>query len=374
MKRILLTLLVLFSFCGCMESRELKERTIIEAVGIDKENGQYNLIFQQYQPESGKGASADQSSGKSKPVESQGRSISEAIDRVTHYNGNEVFLGNSTYIVFGEEMARDGILQELHYFNGENEISPSTILVIADGTAKELISAQAESEGNSSVLRDILEQGQKNGVIGKSTMMNVMKRLVEKQPSPYVPVISVEEKEDESVFKITGMAVFDQEKLIDVVPIDQAKGILWVNDEIERALLVVEQEELGIVSAEIQKSKTRIRASVENGLPSFSIKINCSAQLMEVIGTNQSGTISKEQQLLAEQLLEQEIYDLTAYAVQRCFLKNRCDVFRFCDHIRNKNPDYWNSIEERWQELIPKCKVYIDVDCGLTKTGQQAME
>ncbi len=373
MKKVLPLLLLLLSLCGCMESRELKERTIIEAVGIDKENLQYQLIFQQYQPEKGQGKAGD-SSGKSKPVESQGRSISEAIDRVTHYNGNEVFLGNSTYIVFGEDMARDGILQELHYFNGENEISPSTTLVIADGSAKELITAQTQSEGNSSVLRDILKQGQKNGVIGTSTMMNVMKRLVEEYPSPYLPVISVEENEDESVFKITGMAVFDRERLVDIVPIDKAKGILWANDEIERALLVVEQEELGILSAEVQKSKTDINVTLQEGKPSFHISINCNAQLMEVIGANKSGTINKEEQLLAEQLLEQEIQDTTAYAVQRCFLQNRCDVFRFCDYLRNQEPTYWNSVKDRWQDLMSDCEIRISVDCKLSKTGQQAME
>ena len=374
MKRIIVVLVLLFSLCGCMESRELKERTIIEAVGIDKKDEQYSLIFQQYQPEAGQGKEGSSGSGKSKPVQSQGRSISEAIDRVTHYNGNEVFLGNSTYIVLGEEMARNGILQELHYFNGENEISPSTTLVIADGSAEELISAQAESQGNSSVLRDILEQGQKNGVIGKSTMMNVMKRLVEEGTSPYLPVISVEKKGEDSIFKISGMAVFDREKLVDVIPIDEAKGILWVNDEIERALLVVEQEELGILSAEVQNSKTRIKTEVIEGIPNFYINIECSAQLLEVISERKSGSLDQKQQKLAEHLLSEAIREETESAVRRCLLRDHCDVFRFCDHLKNAEPEYWSQIKEQWKEQMADCQVRVQVHCSLAKTGQQAME
>ncbi len=373
MKKLFCVLLLLFCLCGCMESRELKERTIIEAVGIDKKDGVYSLIFQQYQPESGQGKEQSGGSGKSKPVESQGRSISEAIDRVTHYNGNEVFLGNSTYIVLGEEMARKGILQELHYFNGDNEISPSTTLVIADPSAKELISAQTENQGNSSVLRDILEQGQKNGVIGKSTMMNVMKRLVEEGASPYLPVISSEKKGEESIFKITGMAVFDREKLADILPIDDAKGILWVNDEIERALLVVEQEELGILSAEVQNSKTKIETKVIDGVPNFSVDINCSAQLLEVISENKSGSIDRQQQKLAEALLEERIRSEVEQAIRRCFLQGRCDVFRFCDQLKKADPDYWNQVKDRWKDRMPDCLVRINVCCTLSKTGQQAM-
>ena len=374
MKRIIVVLVLLFSLCGCMESRELKERTIIEAVGIDKKDEQYSLIFQQYQPEAGQGKEGSSGSGKSKPVQSQGRSISEAIDRVTHYNGNEVFLGNSTYIVLGEEMARNGILQELHYFNGENEISPSTTLVIADGSAEELISAQAESQGNSSVLRDILEQGQKNGVIGKSTMMNVMKRLVEEGASPYLPVISAEKKGEDSIFKISGMAVFDREKLVDVIPIDEAKGILWVNDEIERALLVVEQEELGILSVEVQNSKTRIKTEVIEGIPNFYINIECSAQLLEVISERKSGSLDQKQQKLAEHLLSEAIREETKSAVRRCLLRDHCDVFRFCDHLKNAEPDYWSQIKEQWKEQMADCQVRVQVHCSLAKTGQQAME
>ncbi len=374
MKRIIVVLLLLFSLCGCMESRELKERTIIEAVGIDKKDEQYSLIFQQYQPEAGQGKEGSSGSGKSKPVQSQGRSISEAIDRVTHYNGNEVFLGNSTYIVMGKEMARNGILQELHYFNGENEISPSTTLVIADGSAEELISAQAESQGNSSVLRDILEQGQKNGVIGKSTMMNVMKRLVEEGASPYLPVISAEKKGEDSIFKISGMAVFDREKLVDVIPIDEAKGILWVNDEIERALLVVEQEELGILSAEVQNSKTRIKTEVIEGIPNFYINIECSAQLLEVISDRKSGSLDQKQQKLAEHLLSEAIREETKSAVRRCLLRDHCDVFRFCDHLKNAEPEYWSQIKEQWEDQMANCQVRVQVHCSLAKTGQQAME
>lgn len=388
MKKMGLILCCLLLLTGCMESRELKERTIIEAVGIDREEGIYSLIFQKYEPSTGQGSLESSSSGsrKSRPVESEGRSISEAIDRVTHYNGNEVFLGNSTYIVMGEDLAKEGILQELHYFNGENEISPSTFLVVADGSAKELISAQAESkESSASTIRDILEQGQRNGVIGRGSIMDVMKRLVDDSASPYLPVISAIKEEKEggedsggenksTVFKITGMAVFDREKMKDIIPIDEAKGILWANDEIRRALLVVADRQLGILSAEIQDSKTKIETSVTDGIPSFHLNIECSAQLLEVIGENRSGILNKQGQKRAEQLFEEEIRSLTEEAIRRCFTEDQCDVFRFCDYVKRNSPEYWEQIKNRWKELMPDCKITVSVSCSLSKSGQQAME
>lgn len=374
MKKILILGAVLLFLSGCMESRELKERTIIEAVGIDQEQGQYSLTFQQYERSEGQNSS-ESSSGKSKPVQSQGRSISEAIDKVTHYNGNQVFLGNSTYIVLGADMAKEGILQEMHYFNGENEVSPSTMLVIAEKTAAELLTKQAESkEQGSSTIRDILEQGQKNGVIADPTMADVLRRLVENSASPYLPVISVLEKDDSSTVKVTGMAIFRGEYLQDIIPIDEAKGILWADDKIRRALLVVEDEKLGIISAEVQNSKTSVEVSLKEGLPQFALTVDCSAQLQEVIGADRGGTLNEEQQKQAQSLLEQEIKELIEEAIDRCFTKQGCDVFRFGQHLKKAEPQYWKQNESRWQELMADCGISVKVNCSMSKTGQQAME
>jgi len=371
MKKILIVCSLLFFLSGCMESRELKERSIIEAVGIDKEQGKYSLSFQQYEPSGSQGGEQSQPSSKSKPVTSDGRSISEAIDRMTHYNGNEVFLGNSTYIVLGSDLAKEGILQELHYFNGENEVSPSTMLVIAEKSASELMEKQAENkEKGSTSIGDILKQGQKNGVIAEPTMVDVLRRLVENSAAPYLPVLSVV---DDSV-KVTGMAVFHGERMVDIVPIDEAKGILWADDKIERALLVVEDKKLGILSAEVQKSKTSVDVSIENDLPQFSLTVDCSAQLQEVLGANRGGTLDEKQQKQAQSLLEQEIRSLMEKATRRCFTEQGCDIFRFGQHLKKAEPNYWKQNEDRWQQLIKESKIIVKVNCSLSKTGQQAME
>lgn len=372
MKKQLLCLCCCLLLSGCMEARELKERTIIEAVGIDRKDGAYEMIFQQYQPTPDqKDGSA---SGESKPVQSDGRSISEAIDKVTHYNGNEVFLGNSTYIVLGSDMAREGILQELHYFNGENEISPSTYLVVADGSAGELLNAQSQTKAQtSSAIRDILEQGQKNGVVGQSTIMDVMKRLVGDSTSPYLPVVSKIGEGEEAVFKVAGMAVFDREKMVDILDVEEAKGVLWANDEVKRALLVVEDEQLGLVSTEIQKSKTWVKTQLQDGIPQFQLHVDCSGRILEVIGSGERPLLPEEQKQAA-QVVEQEIQKRIQEVVQRCFTEGGCDIFRFCDQVKRRYPQYWKQIQKYWPQLMPQCGVSVTVDCSLAKTGQQAAE
>ncbi len=370
-KLFCLVLCLSFFLCGCMEARELKDRTIIEAVGIDKEGEGYALIFQQYQPKAAQ--NPGEASGKSKPVKSSGQTISEALDKVTHHNGNEVFLGNSTYIVIGKDIAKEGVLQELQYFNGEGELSPSVALVIADGKASDLISAQAESsEGGGSAIRDILEQGEKNGLIGRCTMEDCIQRLMGGGASPFLPVISVQGEGENSSFKVSAMAVFDGEQLLGSLPIDAAKGILWANDQMERALLTVENRELGRISAEIQRSKTKVEVSLPGGFPQFHLSIRCTAQLMERISHSGKATVSQQELEQVETLLEEEIRRLTASAIQTCFTDNLCDSFRFYDHLKQQQPLYWQQVKDRWKELMEDCSFLIEVHCEISKSGQLA--
>lgn len=371
MIRICCILLACVMFSGCMESRELKERCIIEAVGIDREEKSYNLIFQQFEA-SEKGENGE-NSGKSSAIKCEGRSISEAIDKVTHYNGNEVFLGNSTYIVFGEEMANAGILQELNYFNGENEISPSIMMVVSEGKAAKMIEEQSKnSNQNNSAIRQILEQGQKNGIVGKSTMLNVIKRLEGGFSSPFLPQISVEGEGEDAKFKISGMAIFSKDKLVDVIDTELAKGVLLINNEIERALFVVENGNLGIISAEFEKNKSKVKCEVKNAIPKFTLEIKCSGRIKEVLGKN-SGTLDNDEQKQAESLYEAKIKELVESAIERCFFEDGSDIFRFGEKLKQSYPEYWKQIEDNWNEEMKNCEIEIKVDCKLEKKNQQAI-
>lgn len=381
-------------FSGCMESRELKERTIIEAVGIDESEEGYRLIFQQYEPQQNAKGSEGVAEEQSTPVQAEGKSLSQAIDRVTHYNGDQVFLGNSTYVVFGEAAASNGILQELHYFNGENEISPSVFLVLADGSAEELIRAQAQrKESSASTIRELLEQGEKNGIIGSCSLRSVMERLLSGSTSPYLPLVSAVEEEkgaetgksegnEESSsgsqapvrFQISGLGIFRGECLAMLLPMEEAKGVLWANDEIKRMLMVLEDEELGILSLEIQKSKTKVNTAIQDGRAMFHLTVDCQAQLLERLGMEKSAALSRQEKERAERSLEEEIQKTIETAVERCLIENGCDVFRFGDWLKKQQPRYWKENQSRWQELMPTCDVRVSVHCRINKSGQQAME
>lgn len=367
--------LLALSLCGCMKSQELKERSIIEALGIDKEGEQFSVCLQQFEPSPSQ--NGQEKAGQTKPALSQGRSIGEAIDRVTQYDGNQVFLGNSTYLLLGRSLAEEGLSQALHYCNSNRELSPATLLAVAEGSSRELLQGQdqreegdSSSENSSSSIRGILLQGPDNGLLGRPTLMEVNQRLLEGS-SPYLPLISQKEQEPP---RISGMAVFREGRLQDVLPIDEAKGLLWGNNELEEALLTVEDPRLGTLSAQVQHCRCKIRAEIQDGLPSFHFKASCDVKIGEVLGLLTGEELSPQQRRLLQQLLQEQVRQLIQGAAERCFSQQGCDVFRFGERLRARYPLQWKLLEPQWEALMPQCPIGVQVNCRLSSNSQAYLE
>lgn len=114
-RNIFALLIVLLPLCltGCMNAAELKERTIIKMVGVDMDGEEYLLTMLQFSPQAQSGEKTSES--QSLVIQTKGRSISEAVDQVSHYNGNKVFFGNSSFLVVGEKAAEQGLEGVLNF-------------------------------------------------------------------------------------------------------------------------------------------------------------------------------------------------------------------------------------------------------------------
>lgn len=362
---------------GCMESKELKERTIIESVGIDKEDGELTVSMQQFLPSSSP-SSPSSSEGKGEKSDSlvvtKGRTISEALDKVTHYKGNEVFLGNSTFVVLGKETAAKGINSFLSFFNSVHEVDPGIYIVISDTNAKDII----DSESNipvtpSTQIEEIMQQGKKGGIVGKSTLMDVLQRMHSDGASPYVPMVqTVKGENGQEQLKIAGTAIFKKDKLADVLSIEETKGLLWATNEIDHAVLVVAQKDIGRVSVEIQDSRTKIKTEIVNGIPQFTVQVKAQGRIQEVMQEN-GGGVTQQQMKQVAQVTEQKIESIMRQAVEKAMVKNQCDVFRFSDFLKKYQPSYWKANQKQWDEIMPQCQVRYQVECAINRTGLEGV-
>lgn len=373
--QLLLSLLVLgmmLTLCGCMKAAELKERTIIRMVGVDVDGEDFVLTMSQFSPQAQSGEKS--SSSKTQVVQTRGRSISEAIDAVSHYSGNEVFLGNSSFLVVGRDAARQGLEKVLNFFNANHEVSPELYVAMAQGDAAEIIQVQSQGDSGPTQLKSLVEQGQQNGLLGRPTLKDIVNRLQGEYTQPYLPLIeTVQSQDDEQLLRIAGMAVFRDGKLLDTLSIEQTRGVLWATDELSRAIVTVDfgEEKHARASVELEESKSRMQVSLRDGKPVLHLSIHTQAGIKEVLSET-GGGVEIDQLPQIQNAVSAQIKSTVEEVVGKVFFAEKSDIFRYSEFIRKEEPDYWKLHHEDFEQVVQDCSFEIDVTCIIDHPGLEA--
>ncbi len=157
-----------------------------------------------------------------------------------------------------------------------------------------------------------------------------------------------------------------------MLSIEETKGLLWATNEIDHAVLVVAQKDIGRVSVEIQDSRTKIKTEIVNGIPQFTVQVKAQGRIQEVMQEN-GGGVTQQQMKQVAQVTEQKIESIMRQAVEKAMVKNQCDVFRFSDFLKKYQPSYWKANQKQWDEIMPQCQVRYQVECAINRTGLEGV-
>lgn len=366
---LLLTLALLLSLSGCMDSVELKNRSIIKVVGVDWAEDEFLLTMLQFSPQAQSGEQS--SASKSVVAQTSGKSISEAMGKLGEYNGNEVFLGNISFLVVGKEAAEQGLERTLTFFNADHEVSPEVYISMAQDKAEDIVRAKTQEGANPQQLKSLVEQGRKNGLLGRPTLRDVMNRLQSDCADPYLPIFeTVKLKDGEDVLRIAQMAVFKNGRLQDTLSIEEAKGVLWATNELNKAVLTVDfgEQKASRAAVELTKSKSRVKVKIENDHPVFYLNIRAEGNIREVSFDRGGGTRIEELGEIQNEVAAQ-IKSTVQRTLDKVFYEDKSDVFRYSEFVKKYEPQYWKANQQNWDELIGESEFHINVECSIDHPG-----
>ncbi|NLT94509.1 MAG: hypothetical protein GXW85_03070 [Clostridia bacterium] len=151
-KRYLFLLVVIIPllFSGCWDKKEINQIGFAVGLGLDKEGGDYQITTQMALPALLEGGGG----GEEPPVwlvSGKGRTIFEAIRDVNTRSARKPFWGHLNVIVFGEEVAKDGLVPVLDLLSRGKELRRSNYVVVAQGKAKDILEAQPKLESINAV-------------------------------------------------------------------------------------------------------------------------------------------------------------------------------------------------------------------------------
>lgn len=356
-------LLLCGTLCGCMNSLRLKDRAIVQALGIDREEDGYRLTLQYFVPTAaGEGDSRTNRNGL---LSSAGATLSEAVENASRSYGREVFFGSNKVIVIGQSAAQTDIRSPIDYLNAHHQFHPSMILLLAEGDAADIVGDEKSDAAEIEKLAEIaLDSHHMNG----GTLLDAVTQM--KTGSMELPILRQGEREEG--FLLEGAGLLDREKLVDELTPSEVEGMLWLNGEIGRSLLHLDLPGGGSCVLEILSGHTekRVHTDADGGLVfDFSIHADCAVR--EMTGSERGGREITEE---LRHLAEQKIFQLCHRVLEKTVEKNGADLFELETTVRHFLPAYARKYADSLPSRIRNSQIDLRISCIPSRIGLEANE
>jgi len=383
---VLLIACILF-LTGCWGKREVENLAPLIGVGIDlgQKPGTY-LITEQFSiPEKG-GETGAEIQGRTFSVEAS--NVREADEKISKIAYRKPFMGSLKVIVIGEDAAKAGFNDILDFAQRFPEFRRSMYLVLTKGKAQSILNLKLGV--NTSPAMFIKNNLEKWETISTYPMVNLghyLTVLSRKSTAPIIPLVKsiksgdggieykTERKDGAEEIQLEGAGVLRGDRLVDFLTDEETKGYMWLeNDVIHRLIDTVGIEESKVnFGGKVLKSTTKYNVKGKDGTIGLEYQIKASIAVDEVMG-------------LKEQLSETEWVDLMKGAEksfakviqQECELSIKrerelgLDFLGIGRHIEQKNPAYWKTVKDQWEQKIADFPVSLNVQVTIHNSGMSS--
>lgn len=376
---ILLTLLL----SGCWSKRELSELAIVVGLGVDKVDDMYEVSVQVVDPGE---ISSKQPSSVRAPVityNSQGKTVFEAIRRITTSSPRKPYFSHIQIVVIGEKLASEGINQTIEFLARDHEIRNDFNVIVANKTtAKEVLNVLTPIEKiPAHLISKSIQHSEKYwGSIQSVTIDELINTLNSDEKSPVLSVIEVhgnqklgidktntERVDTPVILDFTGLAVFKKDKLIGILTEEESKSFNFLNDNIKDTIEIIACPNEGQLSTEIFKSKAKITGKIKNSTPELNIRMDIEQNVSEVdcdINLAKLETIQFINKMTSKTIKDKT--EQVLYTIQNNY---QVDYLGFSEVLHREDPKEWKKIKDEWPEIFPDLVINVEVNVSTRGLG-----
>ncbi|MDY4192278.1 MAG: Ger(x)C family spore germination protein [Oscillospiraceae bacterium] len=366
MRRILCLAVSMLLLCGCMDTVQLNERAIVQAIGVDQRDGELLLSMQVFEPYGGAEAAGGKTSCR--VVQVSGETMSEALQNAALKQGKEVFYGHNKLIVIGRGLAREGMEEVIRFFNTDRQSRPNVDMMMADGEAADIISAEL---GGSMLpvltAQMMLENYKTSGGLIRARVRDLAETLENPSVDAFLPVVRLGGDDPENpMIEVSATAVLRQSSLAGELTPEETRGLLWLRGDVKRTQISLKGEDG--VSLMAKESSLRIRPWVRDGQTFFSVYLRVQSTVEEPLGNRESVHLEEEFQRYGaaqSRQLEEEIRG----TLQKLTRELAADPVGFADYLAKYEPEFWSGCKDRYRELLPGLQFEIQVESDIDRAG-----
>jgi spore germination protein KC len=381
----------LATLTGCQNYQEVENQDIVVGMAIDKgqQGYRYHMTFEIVDAAAGQ---SDQI--KSKVLEADGNTISDAADNATKYADKNLFYSDCKIVIFSKDIAKEGLTQVLDWFNRDSKPRFTMhMYVSSEKTAGELLKlgqgsqqggqqggAQGGGQGGgqgdgqkgsqsgiiSMQIADAMESVSTGGKSKQLLLYDVNNILLGEGQDLTLPCLQNSNQQIQPV-EIKGTAVFNGDKYAGYLDDDATQNFLLFNKIKDSIYLVGENPSQRNIALEILRNEVTVNPEMKDGKISMKVKVKIECSFDEE-NTPQNFLLEngfKAVEEIANKTLKEDIGEIIK-RVQRDF---GCDIFGFGRRIYQENPKEWKKLKSTWHQKFRTVAVEIEPDVTIANAG-----
>lgn len=354
---------------GCWDSVDINHKSITIAVGVDQLNGEV-----EFHGEIVKLASTSQDEeGTSNPsgtynLQAKGETFEAARVRYDANAPYKIFLGATRVVLFGHDFAENGIESYLNRIDSLYDYRKTLLPAITEGTTSELFTVHTDKDISIGFLVDnILSHYKRESKAICPNIGDLLSSIAFGHEGFLIPLIGLADNE----IAYLGLCVFKDAKLIDTIPIDKTKPLLY--------LLTLNPNTIELItdslvpknkySYRVSLKKRKITTDFENGTVIVNIHLQLHGELRyQYYIMELTDEITKRHEALISKNVQRDIENIITRA-QRDF---EIDIFGFGLLFRAEHYSLFQELH--WEDAFITAKVHVTVDTKITNKNLRNYE
>ena len=293
MKKILLILFIFF-LSGCYNYKELNKIGIVSSISIDKKDNMYKVGAQVLNVKN----KDDTSSSKVIVYESSGKTIEEALRKMTTKSNKKLYGGHLGKLVISDDVAKDSIIDVIDLFQRLPEIKDEfTITVSKDIDAFDVIKIMTSTESIPAdyVTSEIETADVESALTYSSKLDEFVSFYLKEYIDPAISVIKVNNYDkDGTTLKNTettnpktkiildNIAITSNGKLENYLNKDETIGYNFIRNRVKEMIIPIKcDEDNNYSSISLINSKTKSKIKKTNNKYTIYLNVNSSASITE---------------------------------------------------------------------------------------------
>lgn len=376
MKRIaalimLPVLLLVISGCTNHRNSDIGNRVVLQGIGVDYEENQYILTIQVFNLSQASPSGVETSENVTTLYTTHGRTVSEAINGIRQFVGKNPMFSHNRVLIVSEAAAEAGISNVLDYFIRDYSTRPSIDFAVTRGKAADILSADfGDATIPAEEIARMLESQSKKARV---QVLNIVNRYIEPgidATAPCLETVKDEPKEGTGV-QVSGTAILRDDKICGYLDAMQSQMMLLLNGSIKNNNLDLPIPEFGNVGLYFVSCDANYDVGLNGDRPYANVEIDVRFDINEI--QNGPQVLEEDEIEAIRQAIRKYLEESCSRVLDVLMREYQSDVLGFGRRMMLKEPDYFKSVSDNWNDILPELPVSVTMDVEIRRVGHESI-